>query len=161
MEDEEVPDVSFMRDGKTRTIWRRPVVRIALLLLVLLLLAALAAQFLFRERDRIATMEPSARPALLALCGWARCSLGPLHQIESIAIESSSFTLVRGDNYKLAFSLKNNAALNLAMPAVELSLTDGQDQALMRRVIMPSRSRLPSFQKPRSLWKSWRTSAEP
>ena len=138
MEHQELPDVSFMRDGKAKTVWQRPAVRVALLLLVLLLLAALAAQFLLRERDRIATMEPSTRPVLLALCSWARCSLGPLHQIEAIAIESSSFTLVRGDNYKLAFSLKNNAPLNLAMPAIELSLTDGQDQALIRRVILPA-----------------------
>ena len=136
--DEDPPDVSFMRDGKHKSIWQRPMVRIILLLLVLLLISALAAQVLIHERDRIAATEPSARPGLLALCTWTRCTLSPLRQIESIAIESSSFSLVRGDNYKLAFSLKNNAVLDLAMPAMELALTDGQDQALIRRVILPA-----------------------
>ena len=136
--DEDAPEVSFMRGGKKKTLWHRPMVRVILLLLVLLLIAVLAVQVLTHERNRIAVMEPSTRPALLALCAWTGCTLSPLRQIESIAIESSSFTLARGDNYKLAFSLKNNALFDLAMPAMELALTDGQDQALIRRVILPT-----------------------
>ena len=134
----DLPDVSFMRNSKQKTIWQRRGVRIVLLVVVLLLLAALAAQVLIHERDRIAAVEPAARPGLLALCAWSRCALSPLRQIESIVIESSSFTLTRGDNYKLAFSLKNNALLDLAMPAIELALTDAQDQPLIRRVILPT-----------------------
>ncbi len=68
----------------------------------------------------------------------AGCALGPLQQIESIVIDSSSFGRLRADNYRLAFSLRNTAPVNLAMPAIELSLTDSQDQALIRRVILPS-----------------------
>jgi predicted Zn finger-like uncharacterized protein len=136
--EDDAPDVSFMRDRNRKTIWQRRGVRIVLLLIVALLLVALAAQVLIHERDRIAATEPRARPALLALCAWSRCALSPLRQIESIVIESSSFTLTRGDNYKLAFSLKNNALLDLAMPAIELALTDAQDQPVIRRVILPS-----------------------
>ena len=154
--DDELPDVSFMRDGKKKTLWHRPAVRIVLLMLVLLLFAAIAAQVLMHERDRIAAAQPAARPGLLVLCALSRCSLSPLRQIESIAIESSSFTLTRGDNYKLAFSLKNNALLDLAMPAIELSLTDAQDQPLIRRVILPSEFGAPS--KPLAAGSDWNSS---
>ena len=132
------PALSFMQSEEVPRIWQRPAVRIMLVLLVVVLLAVLAAQVLVHERDRVGAAEPSTRPLLLALCTVAQCSLSPVRQIESIAIESSSFTMVRPDNYKLAFALKNNAALDLAVPAIELSLTDAQDQPLIRRVILAS-----------------------
>lgn len=132
-----VHEVSFMQVGKVKTVWHRRGIRIALLLAAALLLFALIVQILIHERDRIAAAAPAARPILLALCNWNQCSLSPLRQIESIVIESSSFTLTRGDIYKLAFSLKNNALVDLAMPAIELALTDAQDQPLIRRVISP------------------------
>ena len=78
------------------------------------------------------------------LCGWARCEVSPLRQIDSIVIDSSSFTRDRGDNYRLGFSLRNNAAIDVAMPAIELSITDSQDQVLFRRVIWPAEFGTPS-----------------
>lgn len=154
--EDDLPDVSFMREGKQKTIWQRRGVRIVLLVIVVLLLLALAAQVLIHERDRIAAAEPAARPALLALCAWSRCTVSPLRQIESIVIESSSFALTRGDNYRLAFSLRNNALLDLAMPAIELALTDAQDQPLIRRVILPSEFSVPS--KPLVAGSEWSSS---
>ncbi len=136
--DDDAPAVSFMRNGEKKSPWRRPMVRILLLLLVLFLVAALAAQILIHERNRIASMLPSTRPLLLVLCAWSRCELTPLRQIESIVIDSSSFGRLRGDNYRLGFSLRNNSTIDLAMPAIELALTDPQDQALIRRVILPT-----------------------
>ena len=137
-QDEDAPALSFMRRPPDHSPWRRPLVRGVLLLLAVLLLAALAAQLLIQHRDRIASMEPSTRPALLALCALARCQVSALRQIESIVIESSSFGRIRGDSYRLGVSLKNNSALDLAMPSIELALTDTQDQALIRRVIAPA-----------------------
>lgn len=136
--EDEPASPSFMRENARPSLWKHPIVRIALVVLLLLLLALLAAQILFHERDRIASIEPATRPLLLALCGWARCEVSPLRQIDSIVIDSSSFTRDRGDNYRLGFSLRNNAAIDVAMPAIELSLTDSQDQALFRRVIRPA-----------------------
>ena len=132
------PDVSFMRSAaSTDSFWKRRTVRIVLLLLVIALACALAAQILFQERNRIVQLEPATRPVLAALCALAGCELGALKQIESIVIDSSSFGRLRADNYRLGFSLRNTAAVDVAMPAMELSLTDTQDQALIRRVIRP------------------------
>ena len=44
---------------------------------------------------------------------------------------------VRGDLYRLSFSLKNQAAQPVAVPALELTLTDSQDQPMVRRVLTP------------------------
>ena len=50
--------------------------------------------------------------------------MGPLRQIDSVVIDSSAFSKVKGDVYRLSLTLKNTAPIDLAMPAVELSLTD-------------------------------------
>lgn len=131
------PDVSFLRPRSSDSVWERRPMRVVLVLLVLLLAAALVAQVLVHERNRIVLLEPSTRPALLALCALARCELGPLRQIESVVIESSSFGRLGGDNFRLGFSLRNTAPVAIAMPAIELSMTDAQDQAVVRRVILP------------------------
>ena len=44
---------------------------------------------------------------------------------------------IKGDLYRLSLTLKNNAPVDLAMPAVELALTDTLDHALIRRVLQP------------------------
>lgn len=131
-------DVSFMREGGADSFWKRRPVRLALVVLAVVLTAALVTQFLLHERNRIAQIEPSTRPVLTALCALAGCELGPLRQIESIVIDSSTFGRLRADNYRLGFSLRNTAPVDVAMPAIELSLTDTQDQALIRRVILPA-----------------------
>lgn len=132
------PEVSFMREQKSASFWHRPLVRASLVLVCLVLLAGLAVQVIVHERDRIAAIEPKSRPVLRALCSVMRCAVLPLRQIESIVIDSSSFNKIRGDAYRLDFTLKNTAPTGLALPAIELSLTDSQDQPVMRRVFLPS-----------------------
>jgi predicted Zn finger-like uncharacterized protein len=127
-------ELSFMRDAKSTSRWHGPLVRVSLLLASLLLCLGLALQLLVQERDRIVAMEPRLKPRLAEICDFAQCTLAPLKQIESIVIDSSSFNKIRGDVYRLNFTLRNTAAFELAMPAIELSLTDANDQALMRRV---------------------------
>jgi hypothetical protein len=53
-------------------------------------------------------------------------------------IDSSSFNRLGPDAYRLNFSLKNTAAAALEMPSLEVTLTDAQDQALVRRVLAPA-----------------------
>jgi Protein of unknown function (DUF3426) len=72
------------------------------------------------------------------LCEQAGCVVGALRRIEAVVIEGSSFNKTRGDNYRLSLVLKNTSALDIALPALELTLTDSQDQAVMRRVLLPS-----------------------
>ena len=129
---------SFMQGDTAPSAWQRRGVRRALTVAALVLIAALAVQILRHERDRIAALEPALRPVLGTLCESTGCVISPMRQIESVVIDSSSFSRLRGDVYRLAFSLRNSAAVDVAMPAIELSVTDAQDQALSRRVLLPA-----------------------
>lgn len=132
------PEVSFVTSARRKAFWRKPLVRILLMLVVLLSTVALAGQIAVQERGLLAAMEPRARPWLVLLCEQLKCTVPPHRQIESIAIESSSFVKSRGDSYQLLLTITNKASVPLAMPAVELTLTDSQDQAVLRRVLLPA-----------------------
>ena len=131
------PELSFMRRTRQPSRWHRPLVRATLLVLSLLLVLGLALQLLVQERDLVAARHPELRPLVEEVCLLAGCEVRPLRQIESLVIDSSAFSKIKGDLYRLSLTLKNNAPVDLAMPAVELALTDTLDHALIRRVLQP------------------------
>nr|WP_315494945.1 zinc-ribbon and DUF3426 domain-containing protein [uncultured Rhodoferax sp.] len=138
VEPTDTPKLSFMRQARGASVWQRTSVRVLLSLVALVLVATLALQVVVHERDRIAATEPAAKEVLLAVCAWLDCKVLPVRQIESVVIDSSSFTKVRADVYRLNFTLKSTAAIALAVPSLELTLTDLQDQAVVRRVLLAS-----------------------
>lgn len=119
------------------SLWQRSWVRILLVIAGHFLLLALAVQVVVHERDRVVAMEPDLRPLVEGVCEQLGCAIAPLRQIDSVVIDSSAFSKVKGDVYKLSMTLKNRAPIDLAMPMVELTLTDTLDQALLRRVLKP------------------------
>lgn len=131
-------ELEFVREAQRKAFWRRPVVRGGLWLAGLVLASALAAQWAVHDRDRIAAFEPRARPALEWLCSFSGCRIAAFKQIESISIDSSSFSKTRDNLYLLNVVIKNSARVDLAMPSIELTLTDSQDQTLLRRVLTPA-----------------------
>jgi predicted Zn finger-like uncharacterized protein len=133
--DPSLDKVTFVRAARRKAFWRRPAVRLVLMLIVLVLAAALGAQVSLQERDRLAAVYPQWRPALQVLCQAAGCKVGPQRRIDSIVIDSSGFARVRQDAYKLSVTLKNLASQPVAMPSLELTLTDSQDQPLVRKVL--------------------------
>lgn len=120
--------------------WRRKSVRLVLILLVALALLLLVVQVLRHERDGIAARQPNLRPALAALCRYTGCELAALRQIGDIVIEGAAFAREKSgaNDYRLSFTLRNGATVPLAMPAVELSLLDTQERAVVRRVLTPA-----------------------
>ena len=137
-EEEAVHHVSFMRDAERQAYWQRPAVRVLMSLLVIVLAGLLALQYAMHDRDRLAAAEPALKPWLEQLCEYAGCRVEPLRQIESIAIDASAFNKLRTDAYRLNFTLKNNASIAVAVPSMELTLTDSQDQPVLRRVLTPA-----------------------
>ena len=133
-----IEDMSFVRDARRKAFWRRPGVRVGLAVAGVLLVAVLVLQIAVHERDRIAALDPRAKPWLEELCGPLQCTVKPLRQIESIVIESSAFNKVRGNAYRFSISLRNKSSVPLAMPGIELALTDSQDQPMLRRVLLPA-----------------------
>jgi hypothetical protein len=111
----------------------------ALMAVALLAAALLVLQVLRHERDVLAARQPGLRPLLSQLCALTGCQVAALRRIGSIAIDGAAFSRERiGEGYRLSFTLRNDAAMPLAMPAIELSLLDTQERAVVRRVLMPA-----------------------
>ncbi len=130
-------EVSFVRDARRKAFWKKPLVRGLLGALLLLLCALLVLQWMVQHKDRLAALDPRLSPVLQALCGPLHCEIGPPRQIESLVIDSSTFNKTGTDTYRLSFTLKNSADTLLEVPSMELTLTDTQDQAVLRRVLSP------------------------
>jgi predicted Zn finger-like uncharacterized protein len=141
---------AFVRQADRAARWRRPGVRVALAVAAVAGSLVLVAQVAFEYRDWMAARWPALQPLLASACSVTGCRIGPPRSIESIAVESSG--LVRVDNsalYRLSVVLRNRAALALALPAIELTLTDTQGALIARRVIpaaelAPSQALLPA-----------------
>jgi predicted Zn finger-like uncharacterized protein len=95
------------------------------------LVLTLLMQFIVAQRNWLAAEEPALRPMLSALC---TCEVTWPREPEAVLIESSSFTENPQGGYTVQLRLKNTQHHAVAMPALELSLTDLQDQVLVRRV---------------------------
>ena len=145
-------DVSFVRQARRQAFWHRPVVRFALASVALLLTGVLALQVVVHERDRLASMEPQLKPWLIRLCAPIGCTVDVPRQIESVVIDSSTFNKVRSDAFRLSFTVRNTAGAEVATPAVELTLTDAQDQAVVRRVFLPAEIGADRALSPRGEW---------
>ncbi len=108
-----------------------PVLSLRWLFGVGVLVLALLLQFVIAQRNWLAAEEPALRPMLSALCA---CEVTWPREPEAVLIESSSFTENPQGGYTVQLRLKNTQHHAVAMPALELSLTDLQDQVLVRRV---------------------------
>jgi predicted Zn finger-like uncharacterized protein len=137
---------TFLREAARDERWQRPRVRLALGAASLLLLAGLIGQWLLHERDRIAAEWPAARAALAAACATLGCRIEPLRRIEDIAVESSSLTRAAGnaEALRLVVALRNRGKLALALPMIELSLTDAGGELVARRALSAGELRGPS-----------------
>ena len=127
----------FVRQARRKAFWRSRSTRSALALVSVLLGGLLLLQWAVHERDRLAARYPSSIPLLTSLCRPLACQLGPVRQIESVVIDSSNLVRRLGNFYSFDLVLKNSAPLAVAVPALELSLTDTRDAVVSRRVFLP------------------------
>ena len=112
--------------------------RAALGVVAVALLAVLAGQAVHHFRDPVAARWPGSRPLLTLWCASVGCALGTPRHIEDISVESSALNRAAApDAFKLALALRNRSAIALAMPAIELTLTDAAGQMVARRALMP------------------------
>ena len=131
-------EVSFVRDAERRDFWKKPLVRGMLTGFSLVLALLLGLQWVLQQKDSLAASEPRLDAALHLLCDALGCQIEPPRRVESLVIDSSTFNKIAPDAYRLSFVLKNTGSVPLEMPALELTLTDTQDQAMIRRVLLPA-----------------------
>jgi predicted Zn finger-like uncharacterized protein len=104
------------------------------------LIVAFVAQALFHFRDAIAAHWPMTKPALIKFCVVADCRLHPLQDIAALSIEASD--LQADPAHKglliLTTTIRNRAAYPLGYPHLELTLSDAQEQVVIRRAFAPT-----------------------
>ncbi|MFT7723238.1 MAG: zinc-ribbon and DUF3426 domain-containing protein [Roseateles sp.] len=128
----------FMRRAEHSARWQRPGVRLALAVAAALLFVLLLLQAALHFRDALAALHPPLRGPLQGLCSAFGCELKPWRRIDALGIESTSLNPVgSGNSYRLNLVLRNKTAVDVAMPWVELSLTDAGGTPLARRVLAP------------------------
>jgi predicted Zn finger-like uncharacterized protein len=127
---------TFLRQAERAARWRSRPVRAALWMLALLGSAGLVAQVLYEYRDLAAARHAGLRPLLEQGCNWLGCSVGAARSINDLSVESSGLVRVEKSSvYRLSVALRNRAPIELALPALELALTDSAGQLVSRRVL--------------------------
>ena len=103
-------------------------------------LAALAAQAIVHFRTEIAVLVPESRVPLAAACEAFGCDLRLPRRPKLMAIESSDLQAEgrRENVIVLNAVIRNQAPFAQEYPALELTLTDERDEAVARRVLLPS-----------------------
>ena len=138
----EEPDISAKTSGasfesaqRRRFFLQMPGAQSRLLFLAPVFLFALLGQIIIQERDRIAAFNPVLKPWLVSLCIPFQCKIASLRLVDSISIESSTLTRLQGDVYRINLVVKNIGSVEVATPAIELTLTNSLDKPLLRRVL--------------------------
>lgn len=131
----EEDDPVFLRpvpEGRQRA--ARVALRTACALLAPLLLLQLALMY----RTVLMARVPELRPALSAVCEVLSCGAEWPMRPEYLAVVSSELQGIAGGN-AMEFNavIRNRADFPMALPAVELTLTDTFDHTVGRKVFMP------------------------
>lgn len=94
----------------------------------------------YLTRSQLSGRFPVLRPAFEAACARLGCEVAPWRDIDALRIESSQLQKQdeASDAYLLAVTLRNQGRATVALPAIELVMTDLQDQLLLRRVLQPA-----------------------
>lgn len=110
-----------------------------------LVLLALIAQALIAFRVDLAVKYPQSRPLLDMLCDYAACTVELPAAPDLVSIESSELHPGKKGGLELNATLRNRAPHAQAWPHLELTLTDGADKPIVRKVITPEQY-LPAIQ---------------
>ena len=122
-------------------------------------------------KDEWAAHHPQWQPLLKLFCKWSGCQLAPLQVADAVLIDHSSIDLISENalaandlagapdtelvslpQWRFQITLRNSQNIELAMPWIEMTLTDSQDQALLRQVFDPSIWGAPATLKAGEIW---------
>jgi predicted Zn finger-like uncharacterized protein len=130
---------SFVREADRAARWQRPVVRRLTVFAALALPLLLGVQVALHHRDIVAARWPGSAELLRAVCAPLSCSVQAPRSLDDVSVESSGLTRVEGAPlYKLQVAVRNRAGWAVAMPALDLILTDPRGEVVTRRVLRAS-----------------------
>ena len=143
---------SFVRRARRRAFWSGIRVRATLWSAALGLVILLLGQAAIHHRDLIAASFPQTQAALVSLCEPLHCEVRPNRDIGAILVDGSSFNRTQGDRYQFLLTLRNRSQREVRAPVIELTLTDVQDQPVVRRVLQADELNLPAVFQPQQEW---------
>ena len=137
VQDDEPP--SFLRAARRAERWQQPAVRRSLAAGVAALALVLSIQLFVEYRDLVTARWPATRTSAEWLCSALGCRVELPRMVDALVVESSGLLRVEGtQTYRLNLVLRNRSALELAMPLVELHLSDSQGRTIARRAFAAS-----------------------
>jgi predicted Zn finger-like uncharacterized protein len=129
----------FVRRADRRARWQSTPVRIVLGVACVLAALVLAAQAANHHRDVLAARWPVLRPALAAWCRAPQCRIEAPRRIDEVLVESTALTrATTQDAFVLSVTLRSRSDLTLALPSIDLTLTDANGRLVARRALAPS-----------------------
>lgn len=111
--------------------------------LSLSLAVTLCLQLLWIQRDALVAQFAFLAQSFQSICQVTGCESAVLRNPDAMVIDSSSFVKQK-DGFVLHWTVRNSSNQTLGMTALELSLKDGQDNDLVRRVLLPKDMGAPS-----------------
>ena len=109
-------------------------------LLSLLLLVLATLQTVYFMRTKVAAEYPQFKPFLVQACTYLNCKITLPKDLNLLVIDDSD--MQEDENYQgvinFSSSLINNANYAQAYPNIELTLTNTDDQPVLRRLIKPA-----------------------
>lgn len=141
--DERPPDTVV--DYENRFAWEKkkapsrlwPVIR---MIAIPVLAAALVLQALFHFRDVLAAYAPTTKPMLTRVCAVVGCAIRPLKDVAALSIDASDLQADPAHRGLLILTatIRNRAQHPIGYPYLQLTLTDAQDQIVVRRALAPA-----------------------
>ena len=132
------PTPEFVQQTQRQARWQsRPAIA-TLWAVTLVLVLLLAMQVLYHFRDLAVSRWPNLKPGLTSLCAALDCVIAAPRRIDNVAVENSALT--RGaapDSLRLALTLHNRGPYPVAVPSIDLSLTNMGGQLIARRTLSP------------------------
>lgn len=104
----------------------------------LLALLALIAQILIAFRTELSIKQPGLRPVLEMLCAQTGCVVDLPSDPDLVGIEASDLHPAPNGGLELTATVRNRAPYAQRWPDLELTLTDGTDKPIVRKVIQPA-----------------------
>jgi predicted Zn finger-like uncharacterized protein len=104
-----------------------------------MLVILFGAQLVGQYRDAVAAHWPAARPLLIGTCALMGCEVLPLRDIAGLSIDASDLQAdaTHRGVLVLTATVRNRASYAVAYPHLELTLTDGKDNVVVRRALAP------------------------
>ena len=127
----------FVQRAQRRARWGSPGMRAMQTVIASVLLVALSLQSMHQFRDELVARWPEAGALLASWCGAMGCTIAAPDRILDVAVESTALTRAASDAFRLTVVLRNRGATAVALPSVDLSLTDASGQLVARRMLAP------------------------